>query len=49
MSDSAEPLSKDAVLQIHSVAIARFGELDGVRDDKTVANPAGRRAPRFYS
>ncbi len=29
----AEPLSKDTVLQIHAAAIARFGGLNGVRDE----------------
>ena len=33
MTEPAEPLGKDTVLQIHSAAIARFGGLDGVRDE----------------
>lgn len=33
MNGIAEPLDKDTVLQIHSAAIAKFGGLDGVRDE----------------
>ncbi len=33
MSGFAEPLGKGVVLQIHSAAVARFGGLDGVRDE----------------
>ncbi|WP_165056640.1 MULTISPECIES: type II toxin-antitoxin system death-on-curing family toxin [unclassified Adlercreutzia] len=33
MSGLARPLSKEAVRSIHSAAIAKFGGLDGVRDE----------------
>ena len=33
MTEFVEPLDKSVVLQIHSAAIARFGGLDGVRDE----------------
>ena len=33
MISSEKPLDKETVLRIHSAAIARFGGLDGVRDE----------------
>ena len=33
MSERVEPLDRETVLSIHSAAIARFGGLDGVRDE----------------
>lgn len=33
MMESIEPLDTEVVLRIHSAAIARFGGLDGVRDE----------------
>lgn len=43
MTRAANPLEKDDVLAIHSAAIARFGGLDGIRDegllDSALAQP----------
>ena len=34
MSQTHTPLPKDAVIAIHTIAIQRFGGIDGIRDEQ---------------